>query len=220
MGIKIGDAPQSDFSDPLGLLSDCHRRIEHFLGILVAVGRHAFEPVLSKLDSVQPDASTSRKISVPELPADLACRLDDDQRNAIAAALDYFRTASPRHTADEEESLFPRILNSGDERAAAGLAMLENLNRDHEVAEEMHSAVEILFKGWISEDRLSTPDAQTLVVTLDKLSELYRRHIAIEDAEVFPLAGVVLTPAEIAEVGQEMAQRRGIDFDKLKLVAF
>jgi hypothetical protein len=35
--ITIGKKPESSFADPLGLLSDCHRRIEHFLGLLITV---------------------------------------------------------------------------------------------------------------------------------------------------------------------------------------
>ena len=33
--LQIGAAPDHDFDEPLGLLSDCHRRIEHFLDILI-----------------------------------------------------------------------------------------------------------------------------------------------------------------------------------------
>ena len=31
MGIQIGAKPDSGFDDPIGMLKDCHRRIEHFL---------------------------------------------------------------------------------------------------------------------------------------------------------------------------------------------
>ena len=37
MGIQIGAKPDSGFDDPIGMLKDCHRRIEHFLGILCVV---------------------------------------------------------------------------------------------------------------------------------------------------------------------------------------
>ena len=35
--------------------------------------------------------------------------LADDARNSLETALRYFREAAPKHTADEEESLFPRL---------------------------------------------------------------------------------------------------------------
>ncbi len=37
--VHLGSEPQAGFDEPLRLLSDCHRRIEHFLGILLKVAR-------------------------------------------------------------------------------------------------------------------------------------------------------------------------------------
>jgi hypothetical protein len=80
MPITIGSKPAADFSNPIELLSDCHRRIKRFLAVLVSVARQAHdEPMTEK------------------------------QREEWLRALDYFRNAAPRHTADEEESLFPRL---------------------------------------------------------------------------------------------------------------
>jgi hemerythrin-like domain-containing protein len=39
MPIQIGQKPESSFSDPVGLLGDCHRRIESFLSILIKIAR-------------------------------------------------------------------------------------------------------------------------------------------------------------------------------------
>ena len=85
MGIQIGAKPDSGFDDPIGMLKDCHRRIERFLGILCVV-----------VNRVQGRS------------------LIGEERDAVRAALQYFRTGGQRHTADEEESLFPRL------RASAG----------------------------------------------------------------------------------------------------
>ena len=41
MPITIGAKPTGGFSNPIELLSDCHRRIERFLAVLVTVARHA-----------------------------------------------------------------------------------------------------------------------------------------------------------------------------------
>ncbi len=38
MPVNIGDKPQADFSQPIELLMDCHRRIERFLLILRKIG--------------------------------------------------------------------------------------------------------------------------------------------------------------------------------------
>ena len=39
MPLQIGERPDHSFAEPLGLLSDCHRRIEHFLLVLLAIDR-------------------------------------------------------------------------------------------------------------------------------------------------------------------------------------
>ena len=39
MPLQIGQRPDHGFTEPLGLLSDCHRRIEHFLRVLLAIDR-------------------------------------------------------------------------------------------------------------------------------------------------------------------------------------
>jgi hypothetical protein len=41
MAIQIGAKRDSGFDDPLGMLKDCHRRIENFLGILCVVVERA-----------------------------------------------------------------------------------------------------------------------------------------------------------------------------------
>ena len=41
MPIAIGQKLESDFRDPLGLLSDCHRRIERFLDGLIVISEQA-----------------------------------------------------------------------------------------------------------------------------------------------------------------------------------
>ena len=78
MPIRIGARKESDFTDPIGMLGDCHRRIERFLSVLV------------KLASDRPGVA-----------------LDEREGDALSASLRYFREAAPKHTADEEESLFP-----------------------------------------------------------------------------------------------------------------
>ena len=90
MPVQIG-AKTHTFSDPTALLSDCHRRIEMFLGTLEKIAAHIDQP------------------------------LPDDVRRALESALRYFREAAPKHTADEEESVFPpppAILRSRDEHRA------------------------------------------------------------------------------------------------------
>ena len=41
MAIQIGGKPDSGFDDPIGMLIDCHRRIERFLHVLCVVASRA-----------------------------------------------------------------------------------------------------------------------------------------------------------------------------------
>jgi hypothetical protein len=77
VGIQIGAKPDSGFDDPIGMLTDCHRRIEHFLNILCVVAGRARNRALSH-----------------------------EEVEAIHGALQYFRVGGQRHTADEEERCF------------------------------------------------------------------------------------------------------------------
>jgi iron-sulfur cluster repair protein YtfE (RIC family) len=109
MPVQIGQKPESGFNNPLGLLSDCHRRIERFLDVLVRLctkGAGAF-------------------MTPPEIIA-------------MEKALQYFRESGPKHTADEEESLFPRLRQVSGGKAV--LKCIEKLETDHETADRETSA--------------------------------------------------------------------------------
>jgi hemerythrin-like domain-containing protein len=186
MPITIGKKTESDYSNPLGLLSDCHRRIEGFLDVLIEVAKQAGGGALN-----------------------------EDQRHALEVALRYFREAAPKHTRDEEESLFPRMLASADQRARSAMALLDELHNDHTLADASHAEVETLASQWLSEGTLSAQSVGRLRELLYKLRDTYQRHIAIEDQEVFPLAGKILSSTELATIGREMASRRSIDLKAL-----
>lgn len=182
VAVQIGRKVESDFTNPLGLLSDCHRRIEYFLGLLVKVARQARGQNLS-----------------------------GEEREALEVARRYFLQAAPRHTLDEEESLFPRMRATQSSEAQASLDMLEALHRDHAVADETHKEADALIARWLESGALSEGEAHRLEGMLEDLSAIYQRHIALEDNTVFPLAGRILSRAEIEAVGREMAARRGVD---------
>ncbi len=177
MPVQIGQKPESDFSNPLGLLSDCHRRIELFLSVLIKICER------SKGGAIQAD-----------------------ERAALENALAYFRNAAPKHTADEEESLFPRLRAST--QAQAALECLDRLESDHQSASLDHETVDSLGTRWLDAGALAEEPAREMKQALERLSRLYARHIAIEDQELFPLAARVLAADQLAAVGREMAKRR------------
>ena len=179
MPIRIGQRPDHSFDEPLGLLSDCHRRIEQFLYVLVAIERQVAGGPLSV-----------------------------GQRAGLEASLAYFATAAPKHTADEEESLFPRLRASADAATAQALDTVARLERDHDEADWHHRAVDTLVRRWLAENRLNDGDLDGLREHLAALETIYQEHIAIEDRELSPAASRLLSPSEIRAIGREMAARR------------
>lgn len=181
MPIKLGAKPQHGFDQPLGLLSDCHRRIENFLEIL--------QKVL--------DQSEGKP-------------LEGEQRRAAETALEYFHTAAPRHTQDEEESLFPLLRACDQPEVRAAMRTVEALEQEHHLADAAHREVEFWYRRWLEQGPLAAPQSRKLRHLLGELQHLYARHIQVEDRELFPLAGQVLTPDQLQRIGTEMAHRRGL----------
>ena len=175
MAIQIGAKPDRGFDDPIGMLKDCHRRIESFLGILCVVV----------------DRAQGRSLA-------------DEERDAVRAALQYFRTGGQRHTADEEESLFPRLRKSD----AQSLVEIDRLEDDHHHATELHQSVGRLYSSWIDSGSLGLEETQQLRSQTTRLKQLYSDHIAVEETIVFARAMEVLDSQAIAAIGTEFRFRR------------
>ncbi len=176
MGIQIGARPDSGFDDPMGMLKDCHRRIEHFLNIICVVVERAH-----------------------------ARSLSEEEAAAIEAALHYFRIGGKRHTADEEESLFPRMRENA---ALANLRELGELESEHHEANELHNAVSLYYAAWIRNGRLNSENQQQLLSATQRLKSLYEEHIEMEEKIVFPRAAEAFDGKTIAVIGEEFRARR------------
>jgi hemerythrin-like domain-containing protein len=181
MPIQIGQNPGHDFTEPLGLLSDCHRRIERFLSVLARV---------------------TAGLGGGELTA--------DHRHALTAALQYFREAAPKHTDDEEQSLFPRLRALASEEAQRALDEVDALEADHDRADRLHAEAEDLGVAWLRDGTLPAGAAARLLAITEELTALYTAHIQTEDTHLFPLARRVLTVEDQQAIGREMAQRRSV----------
>lgn len=179
MAVQLGSVPLADFSRPLDLLKDCHRRIERFLGVLLRV-----------ID-LSPDGV-----------------LNAQRREALENAVRYFREAAPRHTQDEEESLFPRLRQSDQPEARAALEAVALLEADHVRATALHQQVDQFAAAWLGTGTLSPEDRAAMRAALVQLHELYVQHIGVEDDQVFPLAGRALAAEELLAIGREMKARR------------
>lgn len=177
MPVQIGATAHS-FSEPTGLLSDCHRRIEMFLG------------------------SLDRAAAVADQ------RLGSESRSALEAALRYFREAAPKHTADEEESLFPRLRGMQHPELKQAIETLAPLEQEHRRADALHADVDRLGRACLERGPLSPEDAQLFQQAMAELLSIYKEHIRIEDEVLFPVAGRLLSAADKTAIAGEMVARR------------
>lgn len=174
------DSPIHGFDEPLGLLSDCHRRIEHFLAVLIRVVREFGNRALTA-----------------------------EAASAIRASQRYFALMAPKHAADEAESLFPRM-RAAAEVFGESYETLDRLEADHEEAQNLYAKVDGVLEQWLGEGLLPAAQSRGLLAMLEKLQTLYLEHIGIEDREVFPVAADLLSTEQLADVGREMQDRRKI----------
>jgi hemerythrin-like domain-containing protein len=176
MAVQIGARPDSGFDDPIGMLKDCHRRIERFLHILWVVA----------------DRAPGRTLT-------------DEEKPGVESAMHYFQLGGKRHTADEEESLFPRLRTA---LASGGCEEIAGLEDDHCRTNELHAIVDTLYFSWIEVGRLSPEDKESLQSATVRLKQLYEAHIKIEEGIVFPRAAQTLGSQAIAAIGEELRARR------------
>lgn len=178
MAVTVG-AKENSFANPIGLMGDCHRRIEKFLG------------VLRQLAGLQ------------------GRRLGAEEQTALEKALSYFREAAPRHTADEEEDLFPLLAGGRYPQVAAAL---ERLGQEHAEAAAWHEDVNAIGLRWLEAGELQPLEAARFGKLVGDLSGHYEGHIALEEGEIFPLAQAELGQAVKEKIGQSMAARRGVRY--------
>jgi hemerythrin-like domain-containing protein len=164
----------------MGLLSDCHRRIEMFLGVLQGIAGVIDRP------------------------------LSEENAKALDSALQYFRQAAPKHNADEEESLFPRMRRIRQPEMRSAIAKVEGLEKDHRWAAPLHEEIERLGRIRLSGSSLTGTEIAMFREAVDELAEMYREHIRVEDEAVFPVAARLLPDADRKAIGEEMAVRRNI----------
>jgi len=171
------DTPAAGFEVPLEMLSACHGRVERQCLTLLRL--------------------------VPHLAANGP---DQAAREAAQNVMRYFDTSARHHHADEEEDLFPALLQSAP---ATGLAqareLVDALRAQHRELEQYWAQLRPQLEGVAlgTQARLDADEVARLV-------DLYRSHIAREEAELLPLAAGLLGVARLDAVGRAMRLRRGI----------
>jgi hemerythrin-like domain-containing protein len=163
-------------NDPIGVLKDCHRKIKRSLHVLWVIA----------------DRAAGRELAAEE--------------TAVArSAIDCVRVNGTLHTADEEQSLFPRLRAQTITGDSEELGLLED-NRCQ--ADPLHALVETLYSTWISAGALRPENQLRLQSCTETLKRLFEQHIEIEEHIVFPRALQLLDGRTIAAIGEEFRARR------------
>lgn len=177
----IGQPVVPNFADPLGLMAHCHRKIEGYL------------QGLSRVSEIL------RRGGSDEL---------HEAFRIIHAAAEHFAVRGPKHTADEEESLFPRMLEFGGNEAEEALALLHEIEKQHRVAEVVHAEFDQLVDGLLQDSFATEKEIDRFSELVAVMSDFYRPHIRLEDEIIFPAAARIIQPDVLLIIGQEMRNRR------------
>lgn len=121
-----------------------------------------------------------------------------DDAAVLTAVHRYFATAGQEHHEDEEQDLFPLLTGRG------GTVLVEELLAQHRILDRFW---ETLAPGFGEPRLLQGP----LVETATRFVALNESHVELENRELLPLAAKLLTPEELAVLGQHMAERRGVE---------
>jgi hemerythrin-like domain-containing protein len=143
-----------------------------------------------------------------QLVLHLAARgANEEVRMAATSAVRFFSISVEAHHADEEENLFPALIESMAGSDAVCLqAIIDGLKADHRALDvvwrRLRRALERIAAG---ESVLNVSD------DVEELVAMYERHILREESELFPMAARLLNNDELALIGRAMHKRREID---------
>lgn len=126
---------------------------------------------------------------------------DADARVAATAIMRYFDTAARHHHADEEDSLFPRLC-----QVRPGLAaIVGRIEGEHVEMAQRWARLRPLLTAIAAGNGAYLPAKD-----VEAFGAAYAAHIAREEGELLTHAEAALDAATLAEIGAEMAARRGV----------
>lgn len=182
-GIIDFRTPGAGFDQPMALWIGCHERVMRMCGLIQLLHEHI------------------RDHGVDE-PAGITA-------NSI---LRYFDEAAPRHHEDEEQDLFPRLLQrlSGDARDSVARTV-EQLLAEHVALASDWAVLKVKLEAIERADAAATLER----AEVESFFARYRRHIALEETVLAPSMQLAFDESTWREIGKSMAARRGVDWDEL-----
>ncbi len=128
---------------------------------------------------------------------------DEEIREAAHRVHRYFAEALPRHVADEEESIVPRLLGRSDEVDRA-LALMQAQHAEHEPL-----LAELLAACAALQDEPGRSDLrERLLPVARSLEKELEIHLANEEQVIFPALRTLLGDEDRRAIAEEMRARR------------
>lgn len=163
---------------------------------------HPLEMLSACHERIKAQCETLRRLAA-HLPVH-GC--DAQAQQAASNVMCYFDSAGRHHREDEEQDLFPgMILAAAGERAERTALLVGKLEHEHREIEEtwlrLREALEDIAHG---EERPLDP------IEISRFCGMYHAHMAMEEADLFPLAETILDADALARLGRTMAKRRGV----------
>ena len=138
---------------------------------------------------------------VPHL---LARGVDDEARAVANKLIAFFDTAVMQHHADEEEHLFPALIESMAGSDAICLRqMVDGLTADHRTLEACWQHL----RGVL--ERIAAGECVPLLAdAVEVLAACHERHMEREERELLPMAARLLSDEDLARLEHAMRGRR------------
>jgi hemerythrin-like domain-containing protein len=168
--------PGPSFDEPIEILKACHERVA------------AKCATLEKLVAHLPSAGA-----------------DTQAQQAAVSIMRYFDKAAPHHHADEEQDLFPMLIEAARRRHSPAVEQIASLLDDHRSLEATWAQLRAVLVDIA--DGKARPLERALV---DEFVGTYRAHMAVEEGQIFPLAEACLNRDQFAVLSASMVARRTI----------
>lgn len=128
----------------------------------------------------------------------------DEARQSAAALMRYFDTAARFHHEDEEEDLLPRMMAAATMGRGSRLTrMVAEIATEHQEMDRAWTELRAALQEISAGERLPLDP-----LSVDRFVKLYLSHITVEESNVFPLAEMLLSKEDLAQIGAGMAERR------------
>jgi hemerythrin-like domain-containing protein len=170
--------PRAGFEVPLEMLAACHLRMADQIATLQRLVPHLIEH-----------------------------GSDAEAQTAARRVLRYFDTSARDHHADEEDDLFPALIESMAGSDAVCLrGIVSALGAEHRELEARWQRLRPVLQQ-VAEGEAVRLDADEV----QAFAGHYQRHIAREEAELLPMARRLLTDSELDRIGAAMRARRAVN---------